>query len=214
MPWPDWIPNGARASSSQKSKFPAKCFCYLRRFVRPLRNRESWFMEQTEQKLRKILELTRTEWDHPTTRPAVRENFQRVCHCRTPVLGGEVYESATEEMVFYHTCKSKCCPSCGNRGTQLWQREQWCALPDIPFVGIVLTMPDVFWPIFRSHRHLQHDLSSSWSVHFAILGMEAIPRASLHDCGAAHVRWSPQPSPASPHHGIGWWIRYQAGPMD
>jgi hypothetical protein len=115
-------------------------------------------MKQTEQKLRKILELTRVEWDRPTTRPAVRENFQRVCDCRTPVLGGEVYASASEEKVFYHTCKSKCCPSCGNRGTQLWQRQQWCALPDIPFVGIVLTMPDVFWPIFRYHRHLQHDL--------------------------------------------------------
>jgi hypothetical protein len=91
-------------------------------------------MKQTEQKLRKILQLTRTEWDRPTTRPAVRESFQRVCDCRTPVLGGEVYASASEEKVFYHTCKSKCCPSCGNRGTQLWQREQWCALPDIPLL--------------------------------------------------------------------------------
>jgi hypothetical protein len=50
--------------------------------------------------------------------------------------------------------------ACGNRGTQLWQREQWVALPDIPFVGMVLTMPDVFWPMFHAHRHLQHDLPS------------------------------------------------------
>jgi len=60
-------------------------------------------MKQTEQKLRKIFELTRTEWGRTTTRPAVRDNFQRVCDCRTPVLGGEVYASATEETVFYHT---------------------------------------------------------------------------------------------------------------
>jgi hypothetical protein len=115
-------------------------------------------MKSPEQKLRKILELTRAEWDHATMRPAVRKNFQRVCDCRTSALGGKVYASSTEEKVFYHTCKSKCCPSCGNRGTQLWQREQWAALPDIPFVGIVLTMPDIFWPIFRAHRHLQYDL--------------------------------------------------------
>jgi len=57
-------------------------------------------MKQTDQRLRKFLELTRTEWDRPTTRPAVRENFQRVCDCRTPVLGGEVYASASEEKVF------------------------------------------------------------------------------------------------------------------
>jgi len=66
-----------------------------------------------------------------------------------------VYSSATEEKVFYHTCKSK---FCGNRGTRLWQRDQWATLPDIPFVGVVLTMPDVFWPVFQAHRHLQRDL--------------------------------------------------------
>jgi hypothetical protein len=54
--------------------------------------------------------------------------------------------------------KSKCCPSCGNRATLLWQREHWATLPDVPFVGIVLTMPDVFWPVFKAHRRLQHDL--------------------------------------------------------
>jgi hypothetical protein len=115
-------------------------------------------MKAPEHKLRQILELTREHWDQPTERPAVRDNFRRVTMCRTPALGGEVYASDTEEKVFYHTCKSKCCPSCGNRGTLLWQREQWATLPDIPFVGIVLTMPNVFWPVFKAHGHLQHDL--------------------------------------------------------
>jgi hypothetical protein len=113
---------------------------------------------KSEHRLRQILELTRDQWDKPTERDAVRANFGKVCACRTPALGGEVYASAGEEKVFYHTCKSKCCPSCGNRGTQLWQREQWTALPEVPFVGIVFTMPDVFWPAFKAHRHLQHDL--------------------------------------------------------
>jgi len=38
--------------------------------------------------------------------------------------------------------------------------HQWAALPDISFVGIVLTMPPIFWPVFKAHRHLQHDLPS------------------------------------------------------
>ena len=111
-----------------------------------------------DHKLRQILELTQEHWDHPAVRDSVRQNFRKVRMCRTPALGGEVYASAAGEKVFYHTCKSKCCPSCGNRGTVLWQREQWCTLPDIPFVGIVLTMPNVFWTVFQAHRHLQHDL--------------------------------------------------------
>ena len=115
-------------------------------------------MKYAEHPLRQILELTREQWDHPAERDAVRDNFHKVRMCRTAALGGEVYASAAEEKVCYHTCKSKCCPSCGNRGTLLWQREQWATLPDIPFVGIVLTMPDVFWPGFKAHRLLQHDL--------------------------------------------------------
>lgn len=111
-----------------------------------------------EDKLRRILELSRASWDQPTTPDFVRQSFRKVGMCRTPALGGEVYASATEQKIFYHTCKSKCCPSCGNRGTKLWQREQWCTLPDIPFIGIVLTMPSVFWSVFQNHRYLQHDL--------------------------------------------------------
>jgi hypothetical protein len=115
-------------------------------------------MKCTEHPLRQILELTKDQWDHPGERDAVRDNFPKVCMCRTAALGGEVYASAAAEKVCYHTCKSKCCPGCGNRGTLLWQREQWATLPDIAFVGIVLTMPDVFWPVFKAHRHLQHNL--------------------------------------------------------
>jgi len=111
-----------------------------------------------DHKLRQILELTHEHWDHPAVRDFVRQNFRKVRMCRTAALGGEVYASAAGEKVFYHTCKSKCCPGCGNRGTLLWQREQWATLPDVPFVGFVLTMPGVFWPVFQAHRPLQHDL--------------------------------------------------------
>ena len=113
---------------------------------------------KAEHPIKTILELTRDHWDHPGVHPDVRDNFRKVLLCRTPALGAEVYASAAGEKVFYHTCKSKCCPSCGYRATLLWLREQWVMLPDIPFVGIVLTMPDLFWPVFKAHRHLQHDL--------------------------------------------------------
>ena len=108
--------------------------------------------------IKEILIATRPSWDHPGTRPSVRENFQRMIDCRTSVLGAEIYASATEEKVCYHTCKSRACPSCGHRATLLWQRELWASLPDIRYAGIVFTMPDVLWPIFQRNRHLLHDL--------------------------------------------------------
>ncbi len=108
--------------------------------------------------LKQILIDTRDYWDHPETRPAVRENFIRMINCRTPALGAEIFASANEEKLVYHTCKSRACPSCGHRATLLWQREQWAALPDIRYAGIALTMPDVLWSIFQQNRHLLHDL--------------------------------------------------------
>jgi hypothetical protein len=112
----------------------------------------------TKEPLKQILTATRSTWDGPETRSAVRENFNKVLMCRTPDLGSEVYASDTEEKRVDHTCKSRTCPSCGHRATIQWQREKWCALPDIPYIGIVFTMPNVLWPIFRQNRHLLHDL--------------------------------------------------------
>jgi Transposase zinc-binding domain len=113
---------------------------------------------QSKAPFRDLLALTREKWQTTTERPTVRDNFSKVLACRTPALGAEVYASANEKKIVFHTCKSKCCPSCGNRATLLWQREQWAMLPDIPFVGIVLTIPHVLWPVSKSAPRLQHDL--------------------------------------------------------
>ena len=81
-------------------------------------------------------------------------------NCRTAALGADVFASPTEEKIFFHTYKSRTCPSCGCRATLLWQRELWCSLPEISYVGINFTMPGVLWPIFKQNRHLLHDLSA------------------------------------------------------
>ncbi len=111
-----------------------------------------------QQPIKQILIATRSFWDRPETRPAVRQNFDKITKCGTLALGAEVYASETEEKLVPHTCKVRPCPSCGHRATIQWQREQWCALPDTAYVGIVFTMPNVLWPIFQQNRHLLHDL--------------------------------------------------------
>jgi hypothetical protein len=110
--------------------------------------------------LKEILVASRSQWDRSEIRPAVRRSFARMIDCKTAALGAEIYASETERKVVPHTCKSKSCPSCGHRATELWQREQWRILPDIPYAGICLTMPDVLWAIFRQNRHLLHDLAA------------------------------------------------------
>ena len=108
--------------------------------------------------LKQILEATRSEWDRPGTRTAVRKNFRAVIDCGTPALGWELYASDAEEKRCYHRCKSRFCPSCGYRSTLLWLEQQEAGLPDVPYKGIVFTMPRELWSIFRRNRHLLHDL--------------------------------------------------------
>ena len=108
--------------------------------------------------LKQFLEATREIWDQPGMRPSVRKNFAAVLDCGTPALGWEVYASDTEEKRCYHRCKSRFCPSCGYRATLLWLEEQEASLPDVPYSGIVFTMPSELWPIFKRNRHLLRDL--------------------------------------------------------
>jgi hypothetical protein len=55
--------------------------------------------------------------------------------------------------VFY-TCKSRFCTSCGQRATEAWQEDLEAILPDIPYIGITLTMPMEFRPIVQQNRHI------------------------------------------------------------
>jgi hypothetical protein len=89
----------------------------------------------------------------------VRENFQKVLDCRTLALGAEVYASDSgERKSFPHTYKSRACSSCGQRATLCWQHEADARLPDIPYAGVLFTMPSDFWPIFQQNRHLLDSL--------------------------------------------------------
>ncbi len=134
---------------------------------------------QRKEPLKEILASTRAQWDRPGSRSAVRSNFDKVLKCRTEALGSEVYASGSEQKVFHHTCKSRACPSCGHRATILWQREMWTALPVIEYAGIVLTMPDVLWPILRGNRHLLDDLPA--------LGAAVIDEWSRETCGVRRM---------------------------
>ena len=108
--------------------------------------------------LKQFLRLTRGQWDHPGTAVHVRETFVSILNCGTIALGAEVYASATELKLVYHTCKSRFCPSCGQRATEAWQEELEAILPDIPYVGMTLTIPEEFRPILQENRDLLHGM--------------------------------------------------------
>jgi hypothetical protein len=115
-------------------------------------------IRQIEKPIKQILIDGREFWDHDGTRPCVRESFRRMIECGTPVLGWLTYASDTEIRRVYHTCKVRTCPSCGYRAILQWQLEQEADLPNIPYSGVVFTMPGPLWRIFKENRDLLHDL--------------------------------------------------------
>src|SRR5438552_2856875 len=108
--------------------------------------------------IKQILIETRAYWDNKRTPDNVRENLRKVVECGTIALGAEVYASQTESKLVFHTCKSRFCTSCGQRATEAWQQEMEAILPDVPYLGITLTMPAEFRTILQQNRHLLHDV--------------------------------------------------------
>jgi hypothetical protein len=142
-----------------------------------------------KQPLRKILIETESHWDKPTTRPAVRRAYKETVKCRTFALGALLFASQNELRLVPGTCKSRGCPSCGQRNTEQWQREQWAALPDIPYKGITLTMPDVLWPLFQPNRKLLACLSTLGAKVIENWGKEKVWCAAADDGRPPHF-WS------------------------
>jgi Putative transposase/Transposase zinc-binding domain len=120
----------------------------------------------TENPIRQILLDTRAYWDQKGTPAHVRENFLRIIQCGTIVLGAEIYASETESKLVFHTCKSRYCTSCGQRATEAWREDLEAILPDVPYIGITLTMPIEFRAIFQQNRNLLHSVPA--------MGAEAI----------------------------------------
>jgi hypothetical protein len=110
--------------------------------------------------LKEISSQARSYWDRDEMRAAVRQAFSKALQCRTAELGAEVYSSENQELILYHPCKSRACPSCGYRATVQWLRERWAAMPDALYKGITFTMPDLLWPFFHNNPPLAKALSA------------------------------------------------------
>ncbi len=119
-----------------------------------------------ENPIKQILLETRAYWDHAGTPAHIRENFSKIINCGTLVLGAEIYASKTESKLVFHTCKSRFCASCGQRATEVWHRDLETTLPDVPYIGITLTIPMEFRSILQQNRQVLYGVPA--------MGAEAI----------------------------------------
>ena len=92
--------------------------------------------------------------------PAQRRALLAIQRCRTPALGGHVYqctECAGTDFA-YHSCHHRACPRCGGARTAAWTQKQTERLLPVPYFLVTFTVPEEVRPIFAARPAVVHDL--------------------------------------------------------
>ena len=68
---------------------------------------------------------------------------RRVLACRTPALGGRLYQcdGCQEKQYAYHSCNHRSCPQCGALDQQIWTAKQEARLLPVPYFMVTFTLP-------------------------------------------------------------------------
>ena len=98
---------------------------------------------------------------HP--RPSVIENVEKMIHCGDPSFGGAMYfcPSCSEWKFVPFRCKSRFCPSCGNKYSMDRTTMMASQLIDVPHRHCVFTIAEELRPFFLEDRDLLNCLFSS-----------------------------------------------------
>ncbi|MCK5133699.1 MAG: transposase zinc-binding domain-containing protein, partial [Candidatus Sabulitectum sp.] len=78
----------------------------------------------------------------------------KIYHCRTPVLGGNLYTcpSCGKSHYSYHSCGNRHCPKCGNDDATRWVAKQSARIPAVPCFLLTFTVPHELNRIIRSNQ--------------------------------------------------------------
>jgi len=83
-----------------------------------------------------------------------------VLSCRTPALGGQLYQCAgcRRNHYAYHSCNHRNCPKCGARDQQEWSAKQEARLLSASYFLVTFTVPDALRAACKSHPKELYDL--------------------------------------------------------
>ena len=123
-----------------------------------------------------------------------RQVLKKILSCRTPVLGGQLFQ-CPECPGFdyrYHSCNDRHCPQCGQTDTDDWlERQRARLLLPTPYFLVTFTVPEALRLFIRSHQQMALDLLFACSAQ-ALQDLARNPRrlgAELGFMGVLHT-WS------------------------
>ncbi len=90
-----------------------------------------------------LAELLREHWADYALKNRAKLNgahyraVRRVLTCRTPALGGQLYQcqntTCQKHHFAYHSCNHRNCPQCGSLDQQHWTAKQEAKLLHVPY---------------------------------------------------------------------------------
>jgi hypothetical protein len=95
--------------------------------------------------------------------PSQKRALEAILQCRTPVLGGEVYQCdhCAAFHYSYHSCGNRHCPKCQGQQTQHWLDQQRESLLPCGYYLLTFTLPAELRALARSHQKKVYGLMMS-----------------------------------------------------
>jgi len=92
--------------------------------------------------------------------PSHRQAMRAIEHCRTEVLGGQVYRCSAcgETRYSYHSCRNRHCPKCQHEQTQAWLQGQQALLLPVPYFLLTFTLPSQLRLLASQNQKLIYNL--------------------------------------------------------
>jgi hypothetical protein len=83
-----------------------------------------------------------------------RRAFKDILRCRTPAMGGHVFECdhCGQQQYSYHSCCNRSCPKCHKSNTQAWLQAREKELLPVPYYHVIFTLPHELRAFARLHQ--------------------------------------------------------------
>ena len=103
---------------------------------------------------------------HDLIRLSIIINVLKLLVCRTSFLGYHLFicPTCSKSMKVPHSCKSRFCPSCGKKATDIWIKNSLNTLSKTTWQHITFTMPSELWGLFWLNRHLMNLIPPSLQI--------------------------------------------------
>ncbi len=86
--------------------------------------------------------------------PTHRRAFKDILRCRTPAMGGHVFECnhCGRLQYSYHSCRNRSCPKCHKSDIQAWLQGRQKELLPVPYYHVIFTLPHELRGFTRLHQ--------------------------------------------------------------